>query len=129
MTLDDRVNDVSSLLRTLPSFQDIRSVEGRAGGDHETINQLGVSQRCHHGDSSSGVEAEDGGLVHLELVLEVDEVGGHLLDGGVGALGGVTMVPRVRNDDGPLGDVVDLLAKTGQVLLPPKQGVLNYQWG
>ena len=37
------------------------------------------------------------------------------------------MVPQVREDDSPPGQVVDLLAQLGEVLLPAQQAVLDQE--
>ena len=121
------MNNVGGLLGVVPPRQDLGGVQGGRGGDDEPVHQLGVKEGRHHGHPAPGVEPEDGGLVHLQLVLEVDQVGGHLLHGGVCALGRVPVIPSVRDDDGPLGHVVDLLAQTCVVFFPSKQSMMNYQ--
>ena len=88
---------------------------------------LRLAEGGHHRDPAAGVETEhrDGG--QPQLVLEPQQVPGHLQHRGVVTLRRVAVVPRVGDDDGPLGHVVDLLPDVGVVLLPPEQSMLDYQ--
>ena len=88
---------------------------------------LRLAEGGHHRDPAASVETEhrDGG--QPQLVLEPQQVPGHLQHRGVVTLRRVAVVPRVGDDDGPLGHVVDLLPDVGVVLLPPEQSMLDYQ--
>ena len=124
MTLEERVHDVRRLLKPLPLLQGLLRVEGGAAADHQPVHHLGGGEGGHHGDPAPGGEAEHGGLGDLELGLEAEEVRCHLLDGGVGALGRVSMIPGIGNDDRPLGHVMDLLSYAGEIFFSTEQCVL-----
>ena len=66
-------------------------------------------------------------MIDIQLLLEVDQVFRHLLDGRIFTLWRVSMIPGVRDDDRPLGEVTDHSAQVGMIFFPSKQRVLNQQ--
>ena len=67
-------------------------------------------------------------MIDVQLLLKVGQVFRHLLDGRIFTLWRVSMIPGVRDDDGPLGEMTDHSTQVGMIFFPSKQRVLDQQW-